>query len=109
MDEAKSKILMLVEGSKTDYKLMQHLLDVYGIGENHEIVSYNTNIYVLYNEMFRDGDPESIDILQSLKEHERDERRKMLFDQKYSDILLVFDLDPPVSYTHLTLPTILRV
>lgn len=94
MDEAKSKILMLVEGSKTDYKLMQHLLDVYGIGENHEIVSYNTNIYVLYNEMFRDGDPESIDILQSLKEHERDERRKMLFDQKYSDILLVFDLDP---------------
>ena len=67
MDNAKSKILVLVEGQKTDPKLMKHLLEVYGIDQSHEIVSYNTNIYTLYNEMFQDGDPDSLDILQILK------------------------------------------
>ena len=94
MAEGKSKILVLVEGEKTDYRLMGHLLEVYGISDSHEIVSYNNNIYVLYNEMFRDGDPSSMDILQILKEHERDIEKKKLFDERYSDILLIFDLDP---------------
>ena len=94
MAEGKSKILVLVEGEKTDYRLMGHLLEVYGISDSHEIVSYNTNIYILYNEMFRDSDPASMDILQILKEHERDLEKKKLFDERYSDILLIFDLDP---------------
>lgn len=85
---------MLVEGAKTDVKLMKHLLDVYGISSNHEIVSYNTNIYTLYKEMFYDNDPDSIDLLQLLKSRESDENKKALFDEYYSDILLIFDLDP---------------
>lgn len=91
---AKSKILVLVEGQKTDPKLMKHLLDTYGISQSHEIVSYNTNIYTLYNEMFRDGDPDSMDILQILKEREKDESVRTLLNQRFSDILLIFDLDP---------------
>lgn len=90
----KSKILVLVEGEKTDHKLMQHLLSIYGIDSNHEIVSYNTNIYTLYNEMFRDDNPDSLDILQVLKMHENDTEKKKIFDYYYSDILLIFDLDP---------------
>lgn len=90
----KSKILVLVEGEKTDYKLMQHLLSVYGIDSNHEIVSYNTNIYTLYNEMFKDDNPDALDILQVLKMHEKDAEKKKIFDHYYSDILLIFDLDP---------------
>lgn len=94
MADEKSKILVLVEGEKTDYQLMERLFDLYGISSSHEIVSYNTNIYVLYNEMFRDGNPASMDLLQTLKEHERDPERRKLFDRRYSDILLIFDLDP---------------
>ena len=94
MDNAKSKILVLVEGQKTDPKLMKHLLEVYGIDQSHEIVSYNTNIYTLYNEMFQDGDPDSLDILQILKEHEKDDTIRKLLNQRFSDILLIFDLDP---------------
>lgn len=94
MDNEKSKILVLVEGEKTDYKLMDRLLRVYGINDSHEIVSYNTNIYTLYNQMFRSGDPASVDILQVLKEHERDEEKKRIFNNRYSDVLLIFDLDP---------------
>lgn len=94
MVDERSKILILVEGAKTDYRLMERLLKVYGITENHNIVSYNTNIYTLYHQMFKDGDPASIDILQNLKQHEKDEQKKKLFDERYSDILLIFDLDP---------------
>lgn len=89
-----AKILILVEGAKTDVKLMKHILDVYGINKNHEIVSYNTNIYTLYKEMFVDNEPESIDLLQLLKSRETDESKKSLFNESYSDILLIFDLDP---------------
>lgn len=49
MSDGKSKILVLVEGAKTDVKLMQKLFEVYGISERYEILSYNTNIYTLYS------------------------------------------------------------
>ena len=94
MNKEKSKILVIVEGAKTDVRLMEHLLNIYEIDEKHEIVSYNTNIYALYNEMFRDDDPENIDILQLMKEREKDPIKKELFDVYYSDILLIFDFEP---------------
>ncbi len=94
MNEEKAKILVIVEGAKTDVRLMEHLLNVYGIDEKHMIVSYNTNIYSLYNEMFKEVDPENIDILQLMKEHENDPTKKEIFDAYYSDILLIFDFDP---------------
>lgn len=90
----KAKILMLVEGAKTDVKLMQHLLNVYGISDSHQIVSYNTNIYELYDRMFRDGQQEDRDLLQVLKEKEIDKEKRKVFDDRYSDVLLIFDLDP---------------
>ena len=46
----RTKILVLVEGARIDVRLMEHLFMVYGIDAKYEIVSYNTNIYVLYNE-----------------------------------------------------------
>lgn len=94
MANEKSKILVLVEGEKTDYKLMRKLFAIYGMTDKYEIVSYNTNIYTLYNEMFCEGDPSAIDTLQNLKEHETNPEKKKIFDMRYSDILLIFDLDP---------------
>lgn len=94
MDDVKTKVLVLVEGEKTDVNLMSHLFNVYGISSKHQIVSYNTNIYVLYNQMFRNTSPEDVDLLQVLKEQEKDIEKKKIFDERYSDILLVFDLDP---------------
>lgn len=69
----------------------------YGISASRRIVSYDTNIYTLYNGMFADGDPASIDLLQHLKEREQDPEKKELFDERYTDILLIFDLDPQDS------------
>jgi hypothetical protein len=52
MAEEKRKILILVEGAKTDAALMKRLLSIYKIDIKYEIVSYCTNIYTFYHEMF---------------------------------------------------------
>ena len=94
MSEKKRKILVLVEGAKTDVALMERLFSIYQIDFKYEIVSYCTNIYTLYKEMFEDNDPDDMDLLQLLKSREPDLVKKTLFDESYSDILLIFDLDP---------------
>lgn len=43
---------------------------------------------------FKRVTPASVDLLQNLKEHEPNPHLKELFDRRYSDILLIFDLDP---------------
>ena len=101
MAEEKRRILVLVEGVKIDVALMERLLTVYQIDAKYEIVSYCTNIYTLYGEMFEDNDPSDMDLLQLLKSHEQDPVKKELFDDSYSDILLIFDLDPQdPGFTH---------
>lgn len=94
MRETKQQILILVEGAKTDAALMRHLFSVYQFDADYEIVSYCTNIYTLYHEMFEETDPSDMDLLQILKSRESDPTKQALFDVTYSDILLVFDLDP---------------
>lgn len=93
MAEKKRKILVLVEGAKTDVALIERLFSIYQIDFKYEIVSYCTNIYTLYKEMFEDNDPDDMDLLQLLKSREPDLVKKTLFDESYSDILLIFDLD----------------
>ncbi len=89
------KILVLVEGEKADVKLMEKLLTVYGIKSIHQIISYKTNIYSLYNSMFKHHDDyDSLDLLQTLKETEKDARQRKILSERYTDILLIFDLDP---------------
>jgi len=90
----KAKILIIVEGSRADTRLMRHLFEIYQIEAKYEIIPYNTNIYVLYNQMFYDGKPEDMDILQVLNEHEPNEKKKQILEQKFNEILLIFDLDP---------------
>ncbi len=95
----KTKVLVLVEGEKTDFKLMKKLFDVYQINDSHEIVSYKTNIYNLYMEM-SDENSGPFDLLQLLKEKEPNIEEKKKFDINYSDIILIFDFDPQdTSYT----------
>ena len=97
MGKTRTKVFILVEGAKTDRKLMEKLFTMYGLDTDYEIVSYNTNIYTLYKEMFEDNNPEDMDLLQVLKSREKDPEKRQLFDEAYSDILLIFDLDPQDS------------
>lgn len=89
------KILVLVEGEKTEEKIFKRLLDVYEISDRHEIIAYKTDIYSLYGEMFVDNDADAIDLVQLLKSREKDENKKKMLDSEFSDVILIFDLDPP--------------
>ena len=91
------KILVLVEGKRPDVPLMEHLFNIYKIDIDYEIVSYKTNIYTLYKDMFEEAEPETYDILQVLKAREKEQEKKQIFDEKYTDILLIFDLEPQDS------------
>ncbi|MFT8351028.1 hypothetical protein [Clostridium saccharoperbutylacetonicum] len=96
MSEAKKNILILVEGAKTDVKIMEKLFSIYGIDAKFQIVPYCTNIYTLYKEMFSDDIDgfEDKDIRLILRAREKDLEKKKILDDRYTDILLVFDLDP---------------
>jgi len=68
---------------------------LYGIDDKHQIVSYNTNIYALYNAVFKEvDDPYDIDLLLHLRSRESDSAKKIILSQSYAEILLVFDFDP---------------
>lgn len=90
-----SKILIIVEGPKTEVALMNKLLGIYGLSEDHELYSYNTNIYELYSRL--PDDPKEyqfIDLLQILKDREKDPDKLALLNRNYSDIIMIFDFDP---------------
>lgn len=89
------KILVIVEGAKTDFNLMKRIFKIYGISDDHQVISYDTNIYTLYNQLPDDEEEyEDIDLQQLLKEREKDEKKLSLLNERYTDILLIFDLDP---------------
>ena len=88
------KILVLVEGEKRDFRLMKHLFDVYRTNTYKKIVSYNTNIYELYGNLFQNENEDDIDLLMLLRSREVDVEKKKIFDERYTEIFLIFDFDP---------------
>lgn len=97
---SRKQVLLIVEGIKQEIKLFQALFRCYGLDIGYEIVSYNTNIYELYERMFSDGFQDDLSLLGVLKERASEED-KWLFDQDYSDVLLVFDYEPQDNRSHL--------
>lgn len=79
MSDEKRKILVLVEGARTDVRLMQHLLSQYSIDARYEIVSYCTNIYTLYQEMFEDAMLRA-DVYEKLAEAEKQVQSGQVLD-----------------------------
>ncbi|CAD5897900.1 hypothetical protein [Carnobacterium maltaromaticum] len=98
-----SDILLILEGAKTDKILFERLLSVYNI-QNHNIYTYNTNIYSLYNQLTKKGyveddqiDFDSISLPLLLNEIFNNEQTKKISQMIFSDIILVFDFDPQDS------------
>lgn len=87
------KILLLVEGEKLEVKLIEKAFQEYKLDLNYSIYPYSTNIYDLYERMFKgnENDLDALDLLGVLKE--RDPSNTIL-DEEFSDILLIFDYEP---------------
>ena len=89
------KILAIVEGQKSDYRLMNHLLKMFYKDEFY-VWPYCTNLYELYNtfQLCDREDFESVDTLLAIKAREHDPDKLVRLNEKYTDIILIFDLDP---------------
>lgn len=92
-----SRILLIVEGEKTERQLLKQLFKVYGIEVlDKQIYAYTTNIYDLYTRVFKDSldELDDLDFLLTLKEKGINRKERELLSQDYSDILLIFDYEP---------------
>jgi hypothetical protein len=96
MAKAQRNVLVLTEGISTEVALMTMLFELYGFSEKYSIYPYETNIHVLGDALFtRHGKSKGfIDLQMLLRETAETESKKKILEQKFSDILLVFDLDP---------------
>lgn len=77
--------------------MFNQLFKVYGIEvTDKQIYSYNTNIYDLYNRIFKDslGELDDLDFLLALKEKGINREQRDILSQDFSDILLIFDYEP---------------
>lgn len=91
---SKKRVLLIVEGEKSEPKLFRKLFEEYGLDVEYEIYTYGTTIHELYERMFAKGDPDDLSLLSVLKERENDPDKLKMLDGDYSDVLLVFDYDP---------------
>lgn len=91
-----SEILVLVEGEKLETKLMRKLFKIYGIGCKHNIVSYKTNIYVLYSSLINElgASSDDWDIITHLKSRESNPAKKEILSRRYAETILIFDFEP---------------
>lgn len=95
----KTKILLLVEGEKTEQELFLHLYKVYGI-EDVDIISYKTHVYAFYHRLLNDYsidgviDFDYIDIPLFLNDYLGLDGEELLNESDFRDIILIFDFDP---------------
>ncbi|MFR3816988.1 MAG: hypothetical protein ACLTXO_00495 [Fusobacterium varium] len=88
-----NKILIITEGTKPDKKIVEHLIKNYKQADvKYEIQTYNTNVYMLYQEIKRiyGEDLDEIQIIPILKE----KNIEFKFNKDdFSEIYLFFDYD----------------
>ena len=89
------RILFVVEGSRGEPRFLRKMYQVL-FGDNIEnIVWYGTAIHDLLERMFPEGaeDPE-LDLISVLRETVKDQSQRDMLEKEYSDVYLVFDMDP---------------
>ena len=87
-------ILFVLEGHH-DARFLMKLLSVFGWTETYTIYEYRTNVHKLLDFMMPDGRlDEDLDLLMCLKESSANREQTEILNHKFTDIYLVFDMDP---------------
>lgn len=91
----KKSVLFIVEGDDAERELVEKIYKYNGDKSDYEVYSYSTNIHVLSHKIIVDNRvDDSLDIRLALREDETDPDKRSILSQSYTDIFLVFDLDP---------------
>ena len=88
------KILIVCEGNEEEV-LHKIIFQIYPISLGYDIYQYKTNVHLFWkfikDNYLAHGDKiDNIDVIQLLKEY----RHEPFLDNKFTDILLIFDFDP---------------
>ena len=87
-------ILFITEGREDEPRLIRRICKVYSGFRGHEICYYNTSLYELMEAIYKgDRSPKDCDLLEVFKES-KTATKKELLDGSYTDIYMIFDLDP---------------
>lgn len=95
----KAKVLILVEGEKTEQQLFAHFFNLYG-EKDVEIISFKTNLYVFYHHLLKNYsvddkiDYDAIDLPLFICEYLKLPQHEWLQSDDFIDKLLIFDFDP---------------
>lgn len=93
------KILIICEGTKKEPGIFEYVQKLGLLPSDISIISYGTNIYKLYNRLEEESKTyldgwNSLDIQLVISNMTNDEEEKKILNDVYTDILLIFDLDP---------------
>ena len=83
-----SNILFITEGPEDEKDFLEKMFDICYKYKKYEIYSYNTTIHTLVDILFDE------DIKLTLRENEKDEEKRKILSQKYTEIFLIFDFEP---------------
>ena len=91
-----SNILFITEGPEDEKDFLEKMFDICYKYKKYEIYLYNTTIHTLVDILFdEDGNiDEDLDIKLTLRENEKDEEKRKILSQKYTEIFLIFDFEP---------------
>lgn len=100
------KVLFVVEGNRGEPRLLKKMHSMLFGTKPENIYCYGTTIYDLIKKMFEhDRVDYSLDVISVLRETEANPERRALLEREYSDVYLIFDMDPHESrygeYGHL--------
>lgn len=88
-------ILFVLEGSWTEPRLLKRIVESMGLGMEYKVFCYNTNIHAMLDGMFVDDDiDEDLDFQEYLRSCRTGNDEGHILDESFSDIFLMFDMDP---------------
>lgn len=93
----KVNALFIVEGENAEPKLIRRLFRICSNDLVYSIHSYKTNLHVLcklFSTVYPNFEEDGLEICPVLRERTTDSEEKKILSQKYTDIFLIFDLDP---------------
>ncbi len=97
------RILLIVEGEADEVRFFKRLFSVCHRKTEYSIVSYKSNIHVIaqkLHDMYPDFEDDEVDIRSVLSSMIRDDAQKQRLYQNYTDVYMVFDLEPHHDRTH---------
>lgn len=97
------KVLLIVEGEADEIRFFRQLFKCCYQKLDFYFYSYRTNLHVLAQELFNNYpnfENEDIDIRLVLASLEKDDNKKKLLRDNYSDIFMIFDFEPQDLHTH---------